>query len=136
MGELLVFEPVQRRSTPEGEGRLEGARRILRIARGECLPRVSKKTSESGAVDLVVGELEHVAGATRLQPLLRAQRLAETRDVCLERFRRGCRRSRAVKIFDQAVGGHDFAAAEQQDRQQRTLARAAEFYRSPAALDL
>ena len=56
--------------------------------------------------------------------------------MCLERLGGGRRRAPVVQLLDQPVGRNDGVPAEQEDRQQRALARAAELDGASAAVDL
>ena len=103
----------------------------------ESAPRPSsEQAAEPVGVDLGVDELEDVATGPRVEALAGAERLAQSRDVSLERLTCRGRWPGAVEIVDQAVDGDDVAAVEKEDCEQRALTRAAEIHCTAVVFDL
>ena len=120
--ERLVREVGERRSAPERkrlaqEARRAGWRRVVR-----CLDELL----ESQEVELVRPRLDHVAGLAGDDRRSGPERLAQLRDVVLERVRCRSRRILVPQQVDQPIPGHDLVRARQEEREERALARAAE----------
>ena len=128
--ELLVGDVVQRRASPQCERLLERPLRSLRVTGREQRAALVEETDEAVGVDLVPTRLEYVAAAARAQPI-RVEQLAQSRDVRLQAL--VCRRRlhAAVEVFEQPIGRNDLVAAQQQNREESALPRAAEFQRTP-----
>jgi hypothetical protein len=130
----LVGEIAQRRSAPQRQGGLERYRRAAEIAfraRGACLV---PQPLESIEVELFRLEVQHVAGRTCDQQLLRvavaAEELAQPGDVAVESGRGGPRGLFAPELLDQSVAGDDLVGVQEQKRQQRAALLSPELERT------
>ena len=101
-------------------------RRSLAASPAARAARPSAAAARTGAVELVVVELQHVAGRAGDEHGRLAQRLAQARHVRVERGWASGRRALAPERVDQAVAREHLARVEQQHREQRLLPRAAE----------
>ena len=133
--ELLVGDVVERRASPQCERLLERPLRALRVTGREQRAALVEETDEAVGVDLVRTRLEHVAAAARAQPI-RVEQLTQPGDVRLQALVRRRRLHAAVQVFEQPLGRNDLVAAQQQDRQERALPRAAELQRTPIVCGL
>jgi hypothetical protein len=113
-GERLVGEVGERVAAPQSQCRAEELARARRVAICKPLSRFFDQRLEPLAVDLSGRRQEHVAAAARLQHIA-AERLAQVRDVDLDRLRRRRRWPLAPELVDQAIARDDFAAMQQQD---------------------
>jgi hypothetical protein len=103
---------------------------VLGIAVRERLACLLEQDLEAVQVELAVRDVQQVAGCAgdeqRVAAAVRAERLAQPRDMDLEGVVRGRRRIVGPQLLDQAVAGDDAIGLQQEDRQQRPLLRTAE----------
>ena len=97
-------------------------------ARAPAAPR--RAAFEAVQVEPAGRDVQHVARRARdehrVAAAVRAERLAEPRDVDLERVAGGGGRVVGPQLLDQPIAGHDAVGLQQQDREQRPLLGAAE----------
>ena len=131
LSERLIREIGERLAAPQPQRRAQQLARGGSVAVGERATRVGGHRLETVGVDLTRRRRKQVAAAARQEHLV-AQCLAQMRHIPLQRFR--CRRrwSLAPQLIDQTIARDRLPAAQQQDRQQRPLLRAAEHNRSLA----
>ena len=97
---------------------------------------LSREALERVGVDRALADLEDIATAPRHERPVRAEGLAQPRDVGLKRLRRRGRRRAIVEILDEAVRGNHLAPVQQQQAQERTLTRSAQRERTTSIFDL
>ena len=127
LGEIVVREIGERRPAPErepvAEHRGRGSRRGLARSVDELLEAVD--------VERLGRELQNIAaraGDERVGP----ERLAQLRDVALERLRRRVRSLLAPEVLDEALARDELVGVQQQDREQLALPPATDRDRSIA----
>ena len=130
-GELVVGEVGERGPAPQRERLAQLPRRLAR--RGGA--RLLHELLEAVRVELARGDAQHVATGARQQHIL-AERLAQLRDVALQRLGGGLRPLLAPELVDQALAPDELVRVQQQDRQQLALPAAADDKRSIAVSDL
>ena len=86
-------------------------------------------------VELAGGDLQDVAAGPREQHLV-AERLAQLRDVALQRLGGGLRRLLAPELLDQALARDELVRPQREDREQLALSAAADDERPIAVSDL
>ena len=86
-------------------------------------------------VELIGGDLQDVAAGPGEQHLV-AERLAELRDVPLQRLGGGLRRPLAPELLDQALARDELVCPQREDREQFALSAAADDERPIAISDL
>src|SRR5262245_16732982 len=116
LGERLVQEVRERRTTPEGE------------PLGE--PSLLLQSLETLEVELALLDVDEVAGLPRHDPLP-TQRLAQLGDVYLQRLPRRLRRALRPQRVDQAIPGNDPVRAQQQHAEERPVLCATHVDRAP-----
>ena len=92
-------------------------------------PAVLHQALEAREVELILVDAQQVAGRLRLQAVL-AERLAQLRDVDLERLLRCLRRLFLPERVDQAGGGNDLVGVQEKHRQQRPVLGACQVHHS------
>ncbi len=105
---------------PERERGTQQLSRLLGMALREGPPGVGDRALEARQVQLVVPNLEQVAGRARVQTGLR-KRLPQLRDLYLHHLLRRLRDALAPQGVDDLVAAHAAVGVKQQDRQQRAL---------------
>ena len=115
-GEGLVGEVGERRPAPQPERLAQLRRASVRV----LSPPLGDEPLEAAEVRLLGRCLEHVAGIAR-DDHVRAERLAELRDVVLEGVLGRRRRLSGPELLDQLIGGDGLARPQQQQREQRAL---------------
>ena len=133
LSERLVRQISERVPAPQGQ---RGAQQLTgagSLTVGERVTPVRDQGLEALGVHLTRRGRKQITAGTR-QEHVGAERLTQVRHVPLQRFRCRCRRSLAPQLIDQAIARERLPAAQQQDREQRPLARAAEHNR-PFLLD-
>ena len=131
----LVGEVRQRRPAPQGE---RGGQRLVRtsgVAVVERLTSLVRESPEPVGVQGAAVELQCVTPTARDEHAV-AERLAQARDVYLDRLGRPVRRPLAPQLVHDPVNGDDLAAVDQQDRQDLALLRSTERYLPRAGQDL
>ena len=108
------------RPAPERERVAQQLPRLPGIALRERLPAVGDRALEAGQVELVVADLEQVAGSACLQPRLR-KRLPQLRDVDLHHLLRRVRHVLAPEGVDDLLAGDGAVRVQEQDREERPL---------------
>jgi hypothetical protein len=117
----------QRLTSPERQRRAEQLVSPAGLAGGERAAAFGRLPLELAQVELPRTDLDPVAvgaGLDHRPPAV--QRLAEPRDVPLERVPRGRRRAIAPELVDQALARDHSVRVEQEDCQERALFRAAD----------
>jgi hypothetical protein len=132
LDERLVGEVGKCGAAPEGESVSQKSRRDLR--RGVTCSR--EKALELLQIELVRPDLDHVARFLRSDRLAWGKRLAQTRDVVLERVGGAARRLRSPELVDQPVAGDDLVRTREQHREQGPLPRSPEGDRATSLDDL
>jgi hypothetical protein len=135
LGKLLVGKVGQRRPAPQRERGPKPLRSTDPVASPEALQALLDQALEPPGVDRVVGRLQLVSGLAGDDDLAgheRGQRLAQLRDVDLDRVPRRARRVLGPQCVDELVNGDDLTGVQQQDREQRPLLGRAELGRDPA----
>ena len=125
LSERLIREIGKRLAAPQPQRRLQQLPGARSVTVGERATSVGGHRLETLGVDLPRRRRKQVPAAAREQHLV-AQRLAQMRHIPLQRFRCRRRRSLAPQLIDQPIARDRLPAAQQQDRQQRPLLRAAE----------
>src|SRR5207248_6373768 len=97
--------------------------------------RLVAETPEAMQVEVRRAELEDVSRRPGLDEG-RAERLAELRDVHLQRLRRGVGRPLTPQPVDQAVARYHLVRVRKEDGEQRTLLRPAQRHGSVRCRDL
>ena len=129
----LVREVGERRPAPESEC----VAKTLRRHRGLVRLGLVEQAREAVEVELVRPGPEHVAGRPRLEPFRRAaESLPELRDAHLQRGHARGRRAFRPELVEQPVARDDLVRVQEQEREQRPLARPAERQRPTAVGDL
>lgn len=118
--ERLGREVDERRASPEGQGRPQELRCALGLARGQRFSAFGDQALEAAEVELRGFDREQVAAPTRHQAPV-AKRPAEVRDVDPDAVEGTRRRPITPKRVNQAVGGDDFACAQDKKCEQRPL---------------
>ena len=126
LGENLVSEVRQRRSTPERQRLTEQLGPFGRFA----LTGPSDESLEPQQVELFRLEPKPVAGRPGLEQF-RPDRLAELGDEVLERGPRRPRRALAPEELDQPLGRNHVVHVEQEQREQGSLLLSGQRYRHP-----
>ena len=124
-GERFVGDVGQGLTSPESESLLQPLRGAAGVAGGEPLPPLDREALESVGVDAVGLGLERVPVSARHERL-RAEDLAEPRDVDLHGLGRGRGRALPPEGVDDPVHGHGLAAVDQEVREDGALARASQ----------
>ena len=124
-GEGLVSEVGERRAAPEPDGLAQLRRTDVRV----LSPSVGDEPLEATEVRLLGRCFEHVAGLAG-DDHVRAERLAELRDVVLKRVLGRRRRLSGPELLDQLIGGNDLARPQQQQGEQRALLLARQRHRA------
>ena len=125
--ERLVREVGERGAAPEDEGALERGGRGRRMAGGELPAALLEEILEAAGVELLGRERQDVPvlpGGQR-GPAVR-EGLAQARDLHVERARGGRRRALAPQRVHDPVGGQHLVRMQEQQREQRPAAAAAE----------
>ena len=121
-GERFVGDVGQGLTSPESEGLLQPLRGAAGVAGGEPLPPVSGQALESIGVDAVGLGDQRVSVSARRERL-RAEDLAEPRDVDLHGLGGGRGRALPPEGVDDPVHGDRLTAVDQEVREDRALAR-------------
>ena len=100
--ERLVREIGERLAAPQPQGSTQQLARTRSVTVGERATSVGGHRLETVGVDLTRRRHKQIATATREERLF-AERLAQMRDVPLQRLRRRCRWSLAPQLIDQAI---------------------------------
>ena len=132
LGEGLGDHVGQRRAAPERQ-------RLAQEPRGgrrRGVLGLGHERLEAAQVEVVAAEPEDVARLLRLDRVRRRERLAQLRDVVLQRVRRVGRRCGAPQLVDQAVDRDDLVGARDQEREERPLPRSADADRTAPVDDL
>lgn len=127
----LVGDVRERRASPEIEGVCKVLRPLLRRQR----VRIAYELLEAAKIDRVCGDTKCVTPFPAHEHV-RTERLAEARDVVLERGGGVGRRVLAPQLVDQAVGSHHLVRAEDQECEQGTPLRAGDVDLHAAVGDL
>ena len=127
LGEALVDEVRERRTSPQRQRVAQPLRRVGREPAGEHAPALVDQPLEALEVELVRSDADQVAGRPRLQHVLR-KRLAEPRDVDAQSRGRVVGRALAPELVDQPVGWDDLVGVEEQHGEQLTRLRPAQGY--------
>jgi hypothetical protein len=122
----LVGELAERRAAPQRERVAQRRGGALGVTRRERAATVVEQPLEPGRVERVVVEHELVRVPARAQRVRRGQRAPELRDEVLHHLRRGGRGVAVPELLDDAVARHRAVALDDQQREQLTLAAAAE----------
>ncbi len=133
VSERLIGQIGERFPAPQRQRRAQQLSRAPSVTVGERPAPVRDHDLELLDIDLTRHRREQVTAATRQQHLV-AERLAQMRHVSLQRLRRRRRRALPPKLIDQAIARDRLPTAQQQNRQQRPLLRAAKHNR-PLLLD-
>ena len=107
-------------SPPECQRGPEVARGLPCVAGGEVLATQRKQPLEAIEVQLVGHDLEHVAGRPPRYATV-SERLAQPRDVVVERVGGGRWRALSPDAVDQPVARDGGVRVQQQDREERAL---------------
>ena len=118
-GELLR-ELGQRRPAPQPERVPQELGRLRRISLIEFAPALGDETLEAGEIELILTDLEEVAGRTGVEPRL-GQRLPELRDVDLHHLLSGLGHVVPPELVDDPVAGDGVVRAQEQHCQQCPL---------------
>ena len=110
----------QRTSAPQRESIAEQLPRFCGAALREHLPSVADRALEAGEIELILSDLQQVAGRTRLQAGL-GEHLAQLRDVDLHHLQRRFRHPLAPERVDDLLTAHRAIRVQEQQRQQRPL---------------
>src|SRR5919206_4882786 len=125
MRALLELQVGERPSAPERERLPELRGSPLRRVGRERATALPREPLEAVEVELPGVEAQHVAGRPGDDELLTrgvgVKRLAQARDVRLQRVCRASGRTRAPELVDQQVAGDDLIRVEQEDREQSAL---------------
>ncbi len=130
-GERRVGDVGQRRAAPQREGVAQERGGAL----GRRRPGLAHEVLEPGQVELRALDAQQVARLARDEPPV-AHRTPQPRHVDLDALRDRRRRRLAPDLVDQPVGRDDLVGVQQQDREQGTLARAAERQRAAVRVGL
>ncbi len=131
-GELLAGQVAEGRPRPLCEARLEPGQGGLGRTRGERLAGLPEAALEAGGVELVVGHRQPIAGRRRAESIgSGTERMADARDVDLDRLDRAERLVVGPQPVGQELGGDRAIALEQEQREDAPLARATELERPP-----
>ncbi len=131
-GELLAGEVAEGRPRPLGEALLEPGQGGRRGAGGERLAGLAEAALEAGGIELVVGHRQPVAGRRRGESIgSGAERMADARDVDLDRLDRAERLVVGPQPVGQELGGDRAIALEHEQREDAPLAGATELERPP-----
>jgi hypothetical protein len=125
LGEAVEGDVGEGSPTPQAERRSERACCGIGVSGRTGFPPLGEQARGPFGIELSCVHLEDVAPWTGVEAVPRTKRTPHARDVCLERFRRSRRGPAGVQILDDPVGGHDLVAVQDQNREQRTLARTA-----------
>src|SRR5204862_4284433 len=125
--ERLVGEVGERRPAPETEGLAQHGGCVLCLAACERGARVLREPLESVQVELVGRDADHVAGRSRLDRRVGAERLPELRDLALYLRDGGHRRGAGVEVVREALDRDDTVRVQEQDREGCALPRSAEW---------
>ena len=129
--EVVVGEIGQRRPAPQRERFAQLLGRFPRLGVA-CLV---DQLLEPVHVELAGGDLQDVAAGPGEQHLV-AERLAQLRDVALQRLGGGLRRLLAPELLDQALAPDELVRPQREDREQLALSAAADDERPIAVSDL
>jgi hypothetical protein len=126
--DLVLGEPVEcdvreGPPTPQAERRSERACRGIGVSGRTGFTPLGEQARSPFGIKLSCLDLEDVAPRTGVESVPRTKRTPHTRHVCLERFCRSRRGPASVQVLDDPVTGHDLVAVQDQNREQRTLAR-------------
>ena len=137
-GERLVGEVGQRRAPPQGQGLGQAGRGHLGPSVGGGPPALVHQPLEPGGVEVVGTDVQHVAGLPALEQWVAAggQHLPQPGDLDLDRPGGVGRRLAMPQVVDDAVGRHQPAGVDEQQRQQGPLLRPPEVERTSLVLDL
>ncbi len=126
--ERLVGELAERRAPPERERFVQQLGRAAVLVASERPPSLAGEPAEATRVEPIGIEREAIAAPAGLDHAV-AERLAEIRDVDLDRLRRGGRSALAPDRVDQAIGGDDLTALQRQHRENGARLRAPQIQR-------
>ncbi len=116
LGERLRLEVGERRAAPQPECLTQESRLLVGLRR----PGFPDEPLETGQVELIRVELEHVAARPRQQQP-GTEELPQLDDGVLERGRRRPRRVLAPQLVDQPLRRDGLVRAQEQQRQDRAL---------------
>ena len=125
LGEAVEGDIREGPAAPQAECRGERACRGLGVSGGTGFTPLGEQARGPFGIELSCVHLEDVAARTGVEAVPRTKRTPHARHMCLERFRRSRRGPASVQVLDDPVGGHDLVAVQDQNREQRTLARTA-----------
>jgi hypothetical protein len=91
------------------------------VAGGEPAPALGDEPLEPVRVDLLGIERQLVAALARHHDPVAPERLAQPRDLDLDRLRSAGRRSLAPELVDQPIGAERLVAVEQEKDEERAL---------------
>jgi hypothetical protein len=114
--EVVVCEVGERRTAPQRERVTQHRGRVA----GLNVARVVDELLEAVGVERLGRKLQHVAARTR-DKRVDADRLAQLRDVALERLRRRVRALLAPELLDQLLARDELVRVQQQDCEQFAL---------------
>ena len=125
LGEAVECDIREGPAAPQAERRGERACRGLGVSGRTGLTPLGEQARSPFGIELSCLHLEDVAPRTGVEAVPWTKRTPHARHMCLERFRRSRRGPASVQVLDDPVGGHDLVAVQDQNREQRTLARTA-----------
>ena len=134
--EGLVLEVGERWAAPEGESLTLQLECGLSLATGERLTRLFGQPLESPQVELLAGDVEHVAGRPGLEADLVTQRLAKLRDLAVHLRGRRHGGTPRIELVGEAVDRDDPVPVQEEDRERRSLLRSAELHEALRPDDL
>ena len=123
--ERLERELGERRPMPERERGVQPRGRGLEVACGPRVQTFGTKQLGAAEIEILRGNLEHVAARACVDRHVRREGLPELRDVHLHGLRRRLRRLRPETVHE-PLGRHDLAGAKQELGQDGALLRPAE----------
>ena len=134
LGERLVGDIGQGGAAPQRESALERAGGLLRAAGGELAATLGDELLEPVRVDPLTIERQPIAALVRdhdsfplgATPVGRGQRLAQPRDLHIQRLARTGRRSLAPQVVDEPIDAQCLVDVEEQEHQQHALPAAAQ----------
>jgi hypothetical protein len=115
-GEVVVGEIRQRWAAPQSQRQAQLLGSLARLGVAGLL----KQLLEPLRVELAGSDLQHVAARTRQQHVV-AERLAQLRDVTLQRLGGGLRPPLAPQAIDQSLACDELVRVQQQNREQLAL---------------
>jgi hypothetical protein len=137
LGERRVADIGKGRAPPEAQRLPEQGGGRLRVSTSVGRSTFNGEPLESGGVKLVRIDRQDVARSPALQVVaIRAQSLAETRDVDVEGMAGGLGLVTRPEILNEAVGGDQPARAHQQAGQEHAQARCTKVDRATSLEDL